>query len=712
MAISRPPTEIVDEIKYFKGLKISVNNTQIDKENSPDMLNLMFDDRGTLNKRPGKINLFVNLNGAATTLLSTYKKSTGDIHVFIHGTKFYKILDLTAGTYELEYDGISGTRIRGITYNDLFYFWDGTSQFQYDGATVSIVVGKIPTITIATPPAGGGTLFEPINFISGGYTQSFSGDNLATVYQLALLNLDDTTVTATVDGVTKVEGVDFTVNRTLGTVTWLVAPPNTQPDNVPITFYKQQYNVQEIASLTVTAGATASSNVTVTLNAVPTLVAVVNGDTAAQVATKIRAAAFTGWTTGGTGTTVTFTATTYGNKGDISYSAGTTGATSTVSVTRQGRTSEIFNCTIPYIWGGADGARVWLTGNSNYNNRDYGSGLEDPTYWPVTQYDNIGKTDDPIKGYSELYGSLVIVKKGSIFVRDYEIDADGNPAFPTKRLNGSTGTEATDSIQILDTFPTFVTKKGVYQVTSIDPTQETNVRHISDDIDKNVNIISIQGLLEMGNLDDYVSIDFDSKYWLFNPNNGKVWVYDYRYIINGMGQWFLLDNLYANCLLEINGNLYMGETRGGLINRFLTSEDNDQYSDIETMTVATSTTPINAYWTSKINNYNVATNLKLVSKVFFDLKPSKRSSAILSVRSDLKSVWSNVKEVFVSLFSYSLLAYSIFTYAGSEFPKQTRTKVKAKKIGYYQIKISNNKASESLGILNVATKILYQREVK
>jgi hypothetical protein len=613
MAISAPPKIIPKTIEYFKGLKISINNTQIDDENSPDMLNLLADDRGSLDKRPGKINLFTSIGTGTIKLLAVYRKSTGDIRLFAHGDKLYKITDLAAGTYSEIYNGLAGTRIRGFNYNNKYYFLDGTTYRQYDGTTVSTVVGKIPTVAISTPPTGGGTLFEPLNYIQPGFKQQFSGNGTDTAYQLPLTGLDVTAVTATVDGVAKAETTDFTVNRTTGVVTFTVAPPGTTPDNVVITAYK------------------------------------------------------------------TFT----------------------------GNQNEIFNCTIPYIWGGADGSRVWITGNPNYINRDYVCAVEDPTYWPVTGYDNVGNSDDPIKGYSQLYGLQLIVKRRAIYTRDYEV-IDGEALFPTKRLNGDIGAEATDSIQILDTFPTFVTRKGVYQVISVDTENERNVQLISDDINKNVNLISIQGLLEMGNLDDYVSIDYKNKYWLFNPNNGKVWVYDYRYIINGIGQWFLLDNLYSDCLLEIDSTLYMGDSRKGMLNKLLTPDSNDQYSDIEDST----TTAIHAYWTSKIDNYGVSTNLKLISKIFFDLKPSKKTSAKLYVRSDIKSTWRLIKEVSASIFAYSLLAYSSFTYGGSEFPRQTRTKVKEKKIGYYQIKLENNNKSESFGLLNISTKLLVQREAK
>lgn len=99
--------------------------------------------------------------------------------------------------------------------------------------------------------------------------------------------------------------------------------------------------VAEVASLLVTAAATATANCTVTLNGVAKTVALVSGDTTTGVATKIRAATFAGWTTGGTGTTVTFTSTTTGIKTDATYSAGTTGATGTMTTTTQGIADQI-----------------------------------------------------------------------------------------------------------------------------------------------------------------------------------------------------------------------------------------------------------------------------------------------------------------------------------------------------------------------------------
>lgn len=101
----------------------------------------------------------------------------------------------------------------------------------------------------------------------------------------------------------------------------------------------------EVATLVISSAATASGNVTVTLNGVAVTVAVLLTDSAVQVADKIRNTTFTGWTTGGTAgtTTVTFTSTTVGLKTDAIYSPGTTSATGSMITTVQGRAASSDN---------------------------------------------------------------------------------------------------------------------------------------------------------------------------------------------------------------------------------------------------------------------------------------------------------------------------------------------------------------------------------
>jgi hypothetical protein len=89
--------------------------------------------------------------------------------------------------------------------------------------------------------------------------------------------------------------------------------------------------VNELDTLTITAGATTSGNITITLNGVAVTVAVSTGDTAGAIGDKIRGTTFKQWKVGGTtgSSTVTFRKTTGGTNSVPTFAD--TGTTSTVA---------------------------------------------------------------------------------------------------------------------------------------------------------------------------------------------------------------------------------------------------------------------------------------------------------------------------------------------------------------------------------------------
>lgn len=94
-----------------------------------------------------------------------------------------------------------------------------------------------------------------------------------------------------------------------------------------------------VYGLTISVGATTAGNLTITLPGLtPVDVAVLATDTTpAGVATKIRAAAFPGWTTGGAGSAVTFTKTATGRApGPASFAPNDTGVVGSLSATQDG----------------------------------------------------------------------------------------------------------------------------------------------------------------------------------------------------------------------------------------------------------------------------------------------------------------------------------------------------------------------------------------
>ena len=136
----------------------------------------------------------------------------------------------------------------GMNFGEYLLLLDGNRYRAYDGNTVFAAEDRatVPTLTIATPPSGGGTFYSAVNLLTSKRKQSFYGTAEDRVYVLAARDLDGTAVTAELlleDGTreTVTEGVGLSVDRENGTVTFGTAPgvsPITGEDNVVITYGK------------------------------------------------------------------------------------------------------------------------------------------------------------------------------------------------------------------------------------------------------------------------------------------------------------------------------------------------------------------------------------------------------------------------------------------------------------------------------------------
>lgn len=197
------------------------------------MLNLWLNDR-IITKRWGQE--WLNASLGAGGVLGRYDRLYKTFIIWTWTTKMYKTDPATGTTTEI---GSGLTAVKGdfIEMNEILYYRNGNQYVQWDGTTFSTVVPYIPWLVYGRAPTGGGTFYQAFNRLGAGFKSTFNGDNSATVYTLPLAPLDATTVTCTVGGVTKTEGVDFTVNRTTGVVSFTAAPA-TGVDNVSITAYK------------------------------------------------------------------------------------------------------------------------------------------------------------------------------------------------------------------------------------------------------------------------------------------------------------------------------------------------------------------------------------------------------------------------------------------------------------------------------------------
>lgn len=242
MAPRATPPKVKKEIfliNKFRGVDLSNSPSNVDKTRSPNAPNMIRDEVGKVRKRmgyhktgeyPDRINGVYFLNGEK----------------IVHsGTKLYK-------NGQAIYTGVADTRAKAWQIDGKLYLQDGVKMLcygEFDGnLQVKPVedIATVPTVVISRKPEGGGTPYEPLNFLQSKWTESFLGEEGVVQYQLTSGDLDATAVTAQrmlADGTWKdlTENTHFTVDRVTGTITFLsgeIPGAALGADNVKITASK------------------------------------------------------------------------------------------------------------------------------------------------------------------------------------------------------------------------------------------------------------------------------------------------------------------------------------------------------------------------------------------------------------------------------------------------------------------------------------------
>lgn len=564
---------------------------------SDEMLNEYFKER-MLTKRPGQAYLTASIG--SFPVLSMYEKKYKGFLIFSAGTKFNKC-DISTGVVTEIYSGLTANKgvffvFKNAAGADILYYKNGAQYVQYDGTTVTSVVGYIPTVITGRGPTGGGTPFEKYNRIQAGFRNSFSADGIAVAYLLTLTNLDVTTVTCTLNGVAKVEGVDFTVNRLTGVVTFNVFPA-AGTDNLIITAYKTD---------------------TAALNSILT--------------TKY--------------------ATTFGGDNDT---------------------------------------RVFTAGDSTTY---YYSGLLDPTYWPDDQFNNAGVDNSVITGFGKQYNVLVVFKERSMYAVEYDYNA-GAPRFPLALLNDTNGCDMPYTIQLIkDNLVWCNTYNGVMILNSTDIKDEKNVSPLSENIN---GINRVPGLLQETNLTKATSVDFDGHYWLCV--NEKVWAWNYEvspYVNTGNVYedqrrlaWYPFDNINANCWFFFDNVLYYGDRTISRIVKMIQTEYNDFG------------TAINAYWSTKLNDFGLFDWTKTILQIRFSTKTDVPTNVTTEYISDGGNR-TDPKVDIVQSGSWATSTWATWTWRVIRFARTITKYPGVKSTVYFKVKFSNNVVDNNLSIIDLS----------
>lgn len=163
------------------------------------------------------------------------------------GTTLYKV----DGEKTVLFSGLKEAVSDSFVYENVWYFKDGKHYLRYDGTTIKAVEGYVPTTSIGRKPAGGGTIHEDVNLLTGRRINTFLADGTSTVFCLDGTNID--TDFAPIVKVNDTVVSNYTVNYTAGKITFDKAPsvPATDgQDNVSVEFKKDSSAENKILNCT------------------------------------------------------------------------------------------------------------------------------------------------------------------------------------------------------------------------------------------------------------------------------------------------------------------------------------------------------------------------------------------------------------------------------------------------------------------------------
>lgn len=227
------PSRDILVIDEFHGVDYTNSPTNVDKKKSPNAPNMIRDVPGKVRKCMGW-HTVEQYSDRINGVHFRREDADGLVH---SGTSLYKDEDVL-------YSDANDERSQSWQFGDKLFIADGKALLAYDGTEVKLASegAKVPILTIAKAPTGGGTPFEDLNLLQPKFIELFAGTDTDKVYSMTFSGLDSVDLVEKLDsaGAWKPlsNGTDYTVDLAAGKITFTTAPgksPVTGEDNVRIT---------------------------------------------------------------------------------------------------------------------------------------------------------------------------------------------------------------------------------------------------------------------------------------------------------------------------------------------------------------------------------------------------------------------------------------------------------------------------------------------
>jgi hypothetical protein len=543
-------------LNEFRGADYTSGTMLSDIRRSPDTVNMVFGSNPNIcHTRPGKQRVLAEIilddNAPATIYgIHTYKDSTVS-QMLVHAGDSLYIIDDT-GNASPVYSGLARQYSTSFVFNDNLYIIGCGVYLQWDGVECKKVsdIAFVPTTTIGSTPS---LLVHDTYFADGEKTEfslsrydKINGDFIRITLNSEIVTGDYTFTDGVVEfSSAPTQGVEvrisYLINSPSGTsfeAVNLLTPQRKNSfigDGITKVFFLDADDIDSVDSVLVDGEAVESANYTVNKT---------NG-------------------------TVTFNAAPADGNGIDNVVI-------TFSKEIDGYADRINNCTVCEIFGGNNDTRVFLSGNPEYKNVDWYSGLYDATYFPDINYTKITSDSTAIMGYIKQFNTLMPIKEGNTqgdtaSLRTFALDSEGNPYFPVEQGAVGIGAVSKRAFGYLQGEPLFLSSQGVVRVTGTNVDNQRLIQDCSSLI--NPRLTKEQGL------ENAFALVYNNTYHLFI--NGKCYLADARKRFTDelnqvQYEWLYWENVHASAGAVFDGYMYIGYL--GQIYRFK-KDEGDLYSD-------------------------------------------------------------------------------------------------------------------------------------
>lgn len=411
---------------------------------------------------------------------------------------------------------------------------------------------------------------------------------------------------------------------------------------------------------------------------------------------------------------------------------------------REAEYQPILKCTNYAFFSQGTSDHVFMTGSAGEKNTVWYSAIGDPTYFPDTNYLYFGSDEGECMGFLPVQGNLAVLKSeprngtASLYlIYDTSISSTTVSStnattgetrtnteqvytYAVKRIATAVGAVSKNGFALLGDEPLFLSKHGLYGITSLNATADKAVTNRSRSIDRKLaaeDLSEAQVITHNNYL--YVFVNnhvyvFDGRQKSADRKNNTSYFYEAYY-------W---ENVPAKHVCAINDELYF--INDNQLCRFKSRGKMSDYSDGSTIAdgEVTGGEPIVARWTTRNDDDGAPQMFKNMMKKgsMLTLAPYDRSSVKVYARPDGNHVKDGngdpipryyIGEFYADIFtSFENIDFTRFTFDTRITPRDVFFRKKRKKYIRLQLIFENDAINEGFGIYQVTKTVTQTRYAK